>query len=77
MNVGESFIRELHKASKATEEWRATPKLTASIVKQNMSDANKRLLIFYTDGTLMPFIRAPFFGETFHENTQCLQKLKC
>lgn len=72
---GESFIRELRKASKAAEDMRSTPKLTYGLIQQDYKDAKKRIIVIHTDGALIPFAPAPFLAKPSRKVTNVLTNL--
>jgi len=72
---GESFIRELRRASKAAEDMRSTPRLTLDIVSPDYKKSHKRIFILHTDGYLIPFAPAPFLARPSRKVTGILSTL--
>jgi trehalose 6-phosphate synthase/phosphatase len=60
---GESFIKELDRINRATEILNKTPILTIQILQESFKKSNKRLLIFVTDGALIPYASSPFLAN--------------
>jgi len=72
---GESFIRELRKASKAAEDLRSTPRLTAQVILPEYLKSSKRIIILQTDGFLIPFAPAPFLARPSRKVISVLTQL--
>lgn len=72
---GEAFIHELQKAVNIAEHLERTPRLTLELVKEPYSSSHSRLLIFSTDGVLIPIKYAPFLAAPSKRVLQALTLL--
>lgn len=72
---GETFIKELDRVARLAQAMDSTPKLTLSLIKPAYQKAQKRVLVFESDGGLIPFVSVPFLAAPSRRVTSLLAKL--
>jgi trehalose 6-phosphate synthase/phosphatase len=74
-NWGESFIKELDRVSRIAAQLDRTPKLSLKSLQPLCTGATTRLLVFNSDGGLIPFVALPFMAKPSRRVTEVLSKL--
>jgi len=60
---GQSFIKDLHVASRAADRLDRTPRLSIKLIENSWRKAKKRLIVLFCDGVLISYTKLPFLAH--------------